>query len=218
MASRFSRMAWLRRMRVPAFAQRGPRARVAEGGALDSLAGAIDLNKLSAEQFGQLIRTLYMLGETGSGVELSSINTDTFVTLVADASKDQLKVIVDDPVLRTFFIEEILSRMSDHLIEHKARNVSLVVSWRFTDGTDDEEFARYQTVIEDGVCVSGEDLGRLPDTTLTLSAFDFIRMATGSAAVAPMFITGRVKVKGDYSLAAMFSGYFDIPKPAGARG
>ncbi|MGH3951251.1 MAG: SCP2 sterol-binding domain-containing protein, partial [Pseudonocardiaceae bacterium] len=29
----------------------------------------------------------------------------------------------------------------------------------------------------------------------------------------PMFITGKVKVKGDYSLAAMFSGYFDIPKP-----
>jgi hypothetical protein len=47
--------------------------------------------------------------------------------------------------------------------------------------------------------VSSTDLGRSPDTTITLSVDDFIRMATGNAAVAAMFVTGKVKVKGEYA-------------------
>ncbi|MDV6011053.1 alkyl sulfatase C-terminal domain-containing protein [Haloechinothrix sp. LS1_15] len=201
---------------MPAFAVRHHRPPAERGGALDALASGIDLGRLSPEQFEQLIKALHMLGESGSGVELSSLSTESFVNLVARASKDQLKRITEDTELRTFFLEEIFRRMSDHLIESKSRGVSLTLSWRFTDGDDADEggeYQRYQTVIEDGVCVSGEDLGRVPDTTLTMSALDFMRVATGNAAVAPMFITGRVRVKGDYSLAAMLSSYFDIPKP-----
>ena len=71
-------------------------------------------------------------------------------------------------------------------------------------------------MIEDGLCVSSTDLSRTPDTTITLSVDDFIRMATGNAAVAAMFVTGRVKVKGEYAPAVRFSSYFDIPKPTTA--
>lgn len=192
-------------------ARTGPRA---AGGELDALATAIDLDKLSAGEFVQLLETLYMLGERRSGIEISGMRTDTLVHLVSTASKEQLKALTEHDALRPFFLEEIFRRMSEHLIQQKARDLSMVVSWRFTEGSGEGGYDRYQTVIEDGLCVSAEDLGRIPDTTVTLSAYDFIRMATGTAAVAPMFITGKVKVKGDYSLAAMFSGYFDIPKPA----
>lgn len=155
-----------------------------------------------------------MLGERRAGVELAGMSTDTLVNLVARASKEQLKALSEHEVLRPFFLEEIFRRMSEHLVQNKVKDLSLVLSWRFTEGSGEDGYDRYQTVIEDGICVSAEDLGRIPDTTVTLSAYDFIRMATGVSAVAPMFITGKVKVKGDYSLAAMFSGYFDIPKPA----
>lgn len=183
------------------------------GGELDTFAGAIDLAALTPEQFIQVLETLHMLGESKSGVELSGMSTGSLVGLVARTSKAQLKALADHDVLRPFFLDEIFRRMSDHLIATKVKDLSVVVSWRFTQGEGDENFDRYQTVIEDGICVSAADLGRVPDTTVTLSVYDFIRMATGIAAVAPMFITGKVKVKGDYSLAAMFSGYFDIPKP-----
>ncbi|MGH3516760.1 MAG: SCP2 sterol-binding domain-containing protein [Haloechinothrix sp.] len=198
-------------MRALAF-RNGP-APVVSGGELDALAGAIDLSKLGPAEFIQLLEALHMLGEYRSGVQLGDMRTDTLVQLVARASKDQLRALSGHGVLRPFFVDEIFRRMSEHLIQGKVKDLSLVVSWRFTEGRGEDGYDRYQTVIEDGLCVSAEDLGRIPDTTVTLSAYDFIRMATGVAAVAPMFITGKVKVKGDYSLAAMFSSYFDIPKP-----
>lgn len=206
--------AWVSRIRARTWPFRSRVAPRPAGGELDALATAINLAKLSPVDFIKLLETLYMLGERRSGIEISAMRTDTLVHLVSGASKDQLKALTEHDELRPFFLDEIFRRMSEHLIQHKARDLSMVVSWRFTEGSGDGGFDRYQTVIEDGLCVSAEDLGRVPDTTVTLSAYDFIRMATGTAAVAPMFITGKVKVKGDYSLAAMFSGYFDIPKPA----
>lgn len=184
------------------------------GEELDALAGALDLGKLTPDQFIQLLETLHMLGESQAGVELRAMGTSSLVKLVSRMTREQLRALAEHDKLRPFFLDEIFRRMSDHLIVAKAKDLCVVVSWRFPRGAGEETYDRYQTVIEDGICVSAEDLGRAPDATVTLAVYDFLRMATGVAAVAPMFITGKVKVKGDYSLAAMFSGYFDIPKPA----
>lgn len=180
--------------------------------AINAFADKIDLRKLSVDQFIQLLETLHMLGTVGAGVELSSLSTEVLVDIVQRASKEQVKAIADHPELRSVFLDEIFRRMSDHFLEDKARHVNFVVSWRFSEGVGEDGFDRFQTVIEDGVCVSSTDLGRSPDTTITLSVDDFIRMATGNAAVAAMFVTGKVKVKGEYAPAVRFSSYFDIPK------
>lgn len=154
-----------------------------------------------------------MLGRTGAGIELSSLSTEVLVDIVRSASKEQIKAISEHDELRHVFIDEIFRRMSDHFVPERARNIDVVVSWRFTPGDGADGFDRFQTVIEDGICVSGEDLDRAPDTTITLSVEDFIRMATGSVAVAAMFVTGKVKVKGEYAPAVRFSSYFDLPQP-----
>lgn len=182
-------------------------------GVLDAFARRLDLGALDPDQFIQLLETLRMLGSTGAGVELASLSTDVLVDLVAKASKEQLKAIAEHDELRSVFLDEIFRRMSEHLIAEKVRNIDLVVSWRFTDGDGDGGFDRFQTVIEDGLCVSAADLGRDPDTTITIAADDFMRVATGNANVASMFVTGKVRVKGDYAPAVRLSGYFDIPKP-----
>ncbi|WP_020669205.1 SCP2 sterol-binding domain-containing protein [Amycolatopsis nigrescens] len=181
---------------------------------INGFARQIDLRKLSPEQFIQLLETLHMLGVAGAGVELTSLSTETLVDVVARAGKEQLRAIAEHAELRSVFLDEIFRRMSDHFVEDKARNVSLVVAWRFPEGDGDDGFDRFQTVIEDGVCVSSADLGRDPDTTITVAADDFFRMATGAVAVATMFMTGRVRVKGEYAPAVRFSSYFDIPRPA----
>ncbi|RZQ65450.1 SCP2 sterol-binding domain-containing protein [Amycolatopsis suaedae] len=154
-----------------------------------------------------------MLDSAGSGIELGGLSTPTLVSVVSRASKEQINAIAEHDVLRPVFLDEIFRRMADQVIEEKARNASFVIGWRFTDGDGDGGFDRFQTVVEDGVCVSSADLGREPDATVTLSAADFIRMATGCAAPTAMFVTGKVRVKGDYALAVRFSSYFDIPKP-----
>jgi hypothetical protein len=192
-----------------------PRSRSRGGHVINAFAEKLELPKLSPEQFVQVLETLHMLGETGAGIELSSLQTEILVDIVQRASREQLKAIADHPELRSVFLDEIFRRMSDHFVPERARHVDFVVAWRFTDGEGEDGFDRFQTVIEDGACVSSTDLARTPDTTITLSVDDFIRMATGNAAVAAMFVTGKVKVKGEYAPAVRFSGYFDIPKPSG---
>jgi putative sterol carrier protein len=205
---------WRDRFR-PSRAYRPPARRSGPRQAIDGFAEKIDLRRLSVEQFVQLLETLHMLGTVGAGVELSSLSTEVLVDIVRRASKAQVEAIAAHPELRSVFLDEIFRRMSDHFLADKAKHVDCVVSWRFSDGAGEGGFDRFQTVIENGICVSGADLARSPDTTITLSVDDFIRMATGNAAVAAMFVTGKVKVKGEYAPAVRFSSYFDLPKPAG---
>lgn len=204
---RWRRLSVWQRGRRPA-----PQAR--DGTVIDDFARQLDVRALSPGQFTRLLETLHMLGATGAGIELSSLSTGVLADIVDKASKDQIKAIAEHPELRSVFLDEIFRRMSDHFVPERARHVDLVVGWRFTEGDGDDGFDRYQTVIENGRCVSSAALGRSPDTTITVSADDFIRMATGNAAVATMFMTGKVKVKGEYAPAVRFSNYFDIPKPA----
>lgn len=201
---------WLRYFRRRRLAQSAP---AAAGDELDVLAAALDPSRLTAEQFVQLLRTLHMLGDADAGVHLSTLSTDSLVRLVSRASKEQLKALARDEGLRPFFLDEIFRRMSEQLIPEKVRDISIVVSWRFTNDHIEDGFDRYQMVIEDGEFAAAKDLDRIPDTTVTLSVYDFILMATGNTAFASMFVTGKVKVKGDYSIAAMLTTYFDIPKP-----
>lgn len=181
--------------------------------AVNGFARTLEVGKLTPEQFVQVLETLHMLGTAGAGIDIGSLTTQALVDVVAEASREQLKGIADHDELRAVFLDEIFRRMSEHFRPERARHVDVVVSWRFPAGDD---FDRYQTVIEDGLCVSSTDLARTPDTTITVAVEDFIRMATGNAAVAAMFVTGKVKVKGEYAPAVRLSGYFDIPKPTGA--
>lgn len=184
------------------------------GKVVDAFARQVDLSRLSAEQFIQLLETLHMLGSADAGVHLRALSTETLADVVRRASKEQLRAVAEHSELRMVFLDEIFHRMSDHFLADKARYSSVVVCWRFPGGSGVGGYDRFQTVIEDGRCSSGRDLRREPDTTITIAPDDFFRVATGNAAVAAMFVTGKVRVKGEYAPAVRLSGYFDIPKPA----
>lgn len=202
---------WWQRLR--ATRPESQRIAAVDGNALDTFARSIDVTTLDEQQFVRLLETLHMLGTTGSGLHLRDLSTDVLADIVRTASKEQLRAVVLHGELRSLFLDEIFHRMSERFLPAKAHGADLVVSWRFTEGAGDGGYDRFQTVIEQGSCVSGVDLGREPDTTVTLCASDFIRMATGNANVASMFVTGKVRVKGEYAPAVRFSSYFDIPKP-----
>lgn len=112
------------------------------------------------------------------------------------------------------FLEEIFARMSGLFLAERARSLSFVLTWRFHVGRGEDGFDRFQTVIEDGCCVSGTEIGRAPQTTVTIAADDFFRVATGKAGVAALSMTGKVKVKGEYAPLVRLTTCFDIPKPA----
>jgi putative sterol carrier protein len=185
----------------------------AQAPGVDAFAREIDFGRLSVGQFIQVLETMQMLGEADAGFAIGSLSTETLVAVVGRLGREQLAALAEHQELRYAFIDEIYSRMADQLVVRKAKHASLTVSWRLSGGAGREGYDRYQTLIEDGACVSAPDLGRDPDATLTLSMPDFIRAATGNAALAALFVRGRVRVKGDYGIAASLAGYFTIPKP-----
>ncbi|MEV4311612.1 SCP2 sterol-binding domain-containing protein [Actinocrispum sp. NPDC049592] len=185
----------------------------ADPGVFDAFARSIDMTKLEPQQFVRLIETMDMLGKAGTGVELSALSTSTFVSIIAQASSPQLDALMEHAGLRTVVLNEIFTRMSQHLHPGKVAGLNAVLHWRFTGGYENGGFDRFQTVIENGTCVSGTVQDRDPRATVTLAPTDFLRVSTGISSAPLLFIRGRVKVKGDIPFAAGFANYFDIPQP-----
>jgi putative sterol carrier protein len=179
---------------------------------VDAFARAIDPKLLDETQFVQLIDVLDMLGRVGTGVHLAAMRTDTFVWFVARATPTQLDHLMAHPHLRHVVFDEIFRRMGEHLDQSKAATLRAVVHWRFTGGSDG--YDRFETVIDNGVCVSGTEPTADARVTITLAPADFLRVVTGGVNVAMLFMRGKVKVRGDIAFAAGLIGYFDLPRPA----
>ncbi|MCP2270306.1 SCP-2 sterol transfer family protein [Actinokineospora diospyrosa] len=175
---------------------------------LDGLADAVDPGKLTAEQFVQLIEVLHMLGDAGTGVELSGMRTATFLRFLGRASREQLSELTAHPELRPMLFAELFRRMAVHLSLERAGSVRAVIHWRFTarDGED-----RFETVIAGGRCLTGPEPTADPRVTITIDPVDFLRAITGATTLPMLFLSGRVKVKGDIAFAAGLTSYFDLP-------
>ncbi|RLK60292.1 SCP2 sterol-binding domain-containing protein [Actinokineospora cianjurensis] len=172
---------------------------------LDGLADAVDPARLTAEQFVQLIEVLHVLGDAGTGIDLAAMRTETFLRFLGRASREQVDALVAHPDLRPVVFAELFRRMAEHLA---ADDLRAVVHWRFT-GPDGED--RFETVIDRGRCTSGPDPTADPRVTITIDPADFLRAVTGAAALPVLFLSGRVKVKGDIAFAAGLLGHFDLP-------
>ncbi|RZQ65128.1 SCP2 sterol-binding domain-containing protein [Amycolatopsis suaedae] len=153
------------------------------------------------------------LAEMLRGVDLGEIEPEQFAQLVATVTPAQLKMITDDPQLREIVLGEIFGRMSKHLRQQRARDLNAVIRWRLTGGSGPDGYDRYETIISGGTCtVSREPSDRKPRVTITISPADFIRVITHQATAATLFVTGKIKVKGDLAFAAGLTGYFDLPR------
>ena len=176
---------------------------------IDAFARAADPVLLDEKQFVQLIDVMDMLGRAGTGINLAAMRTETFVWFVARASGEQLAHLMGHPHLRHVVFDEIFRRMSLHLDTRKAANLRAVVHWRFTGGAGG--YDRFETVIDNGSCVSGTEPTADPRVTITLAPEDFLRLVTGGIGVAMLFMRGKVKVRGDIAFAANLINYFDLP-------
>jgi putative sterol carrier protein len=182
---------------------------------IDAFAHAVDPELLDEKQFVQLIDTLDMLGRAGTGINLAAMRTDTFVWFVSRASATQLADLMAHPHLRHVVFDEVFRRMSEHLDTRKAATLEAVVHWRFTAADD---YDRFETVIENGVCTSGKEPTTDPRVTITLAPADFLRVVTGGVHVAMLFMRGKVRVRGDIAFAANLINYFDLPSVRDGHG
>jgi putative sterol carrier protein len=147
---------------------------------------------------------------TATPDELAAVEPADFIRIVKGMSdKDVSKVMESGN--REPIIAAIFSRMPELFRADRAGSTTATTHWSITgrpDGGADEWTVRFA----DGTCTTlpGHD----GDSTLalTMSPVDFTKVITKSGNPVMMFMTGKIKAKGDLGLAANIANFFDVPK------
>jgi putative sterol carrier protein len=141
---------------------------------------------------------------------LVSADPAQFATLVKSAPKDQLKDALAGEH-RGKILDQIFSRFPQQFRADKAGSTNTVILWNIT-GRADGGTDSYEVAIADGQCTVSSTPQADPKLTVTVSAYDFLQLLTGAGNPMMMFMTGKLKAKGDLGLAANLANLFDLPK------
>jgi putative sterol carrier protein len=142
--------------------------------------------------------------------EFASKDPKEFAAFVKGASNDQLNAALAGDN-RKKVLDEIFGRMPSLFRADRAGSTNTVIHWNVGDGPDGG-VDTYELVIADGKCVLSPTAEHEPKLALTLGQADFLKVVTGNANPVMMFMTGKLKAKGDLGLAAKIADLFDIPK------
>ena len=141
---------------------------------------------------------------------LASIGPKEFAQLVKSTPDSKIAEVMASDV-RTKILDEVFNRMPSLFRADKAGNTSAVIHWIITGGAGGTNDT-YETVIENGACTVTNQPAREPKLAMTMDPVTFLKVVTGDGNPMMMFMTGKIKAKGDLGLAAQVAKLFDIPK------
>jgi len=141
---------------------------------------------------------------------LSEIGPKEFAQLVKATPDSKLaEVMAGDS--RAKILDEVFNRMPTLFRAEKAGNTQAVIHWIITGGAGGTSDT-YETVIENGACTVTNQPARDPKLAMTMDPVTFLKVVSGDGNPMMMFMTGKIKAKGDLGLAAQVAKLFDIPK------
>jgi putative sterol carrier protein len=141
---------------------------------------------------------------------LATIGPKDFAQLVKSTPDSKIAEVMGSDS-RGKILDQVFGRMPTLFRADKAGNTQAVVHWNIT-GAPDGGTDTYETVIENGACtVTGQPV-REPKLTMTMDPLTFLKVVSGDGNPMMLFMTGKVKAKGDLGLAAQVAKLFDIPK------
>ena len=144
-------------------------------------------------------------------VDPSQIDANELARNMALATDEQLAELMAGP-MRGQILAEIFRRMAEHFRADSARDTDAVIHWRI-GGRPGDDYDRYETVIANGACDAHEGYEQEEArVTFTIGGADFLRLVTGNAAGPMLFMSGKLKIKGDLMFAASAASLFTIPK------
>jgi putative sterol carrier protein len=112
---------------------------------------------------------------------------------------------------RKAILDAIFERFPSTFRADRAGSTNAVIHWAI-GGAPDGGTDTYQLVIENGTCTSSPNADRDPRLTITVGPVDFLKVIAGTGNPMMMFMTGKIKAKGDLGLAANISNLFEQPK------
>ncbi|WIM96666.1 SCP2 sterol-binding domain-containing protein [Actinoplanes oblitus] len=140
---------------------------------------------------------------------LSSIGPKEFAQLVKSTPDSKISEIMASDS-RGKILDEVFNRMPTLFRADKAGDAQAVIHWIITGPNGASN--TYETVIENGACTVTNEPVRDPKLAMTMDAVTFLKVVAGDGNPMMLFMTGKIKAKGDLALAASIAKLFDIPK------
>ncbi len=112
---------------------------------------------------------------------------------------------------RAKILDGIFNQMPTLFRADRAGATQAVIHWIITGGAGGTGDT-YETVIENGACTVTNQPAREPKLAMTMDPVTFLKIVSGDGNPMMMFMTGKIKAKGDLALAAQVAKLFDIPK------
>lgn len=142
--------------------------------------------------------------------KLSQIEPQEFRQLVKSTKDKDLTEVMGGPH-RGEILDAVFGRFPSVFRPDKAGSTNAVIHW-VVGGGPDGGTDTYQVVIEEGTCTTSSTADREPKLTITLGPADFLKVVSGAGNPMMMFMTGKLKAKGDLALASNIANLFAIPK------
>jgi putative sterol carrier protein len=139
-----------------------------------------------------------------------SIGPKEFAALVKSTPDSKIAEVMQSES-RTKILDEVFNRMPTLFRADRAGDTQAVIHWNITGGPDGGTDS-YETVIENGTCTVTDTPAREPKLAMTMDAVTFLKVVSGDGNPMMLFMTGKVKAKGDLGLAANIAKLFDIPR------
>lgn len=142
--------------------------------------------------------------------QFEGVEPAQFAAMVKSSSKDQLEALMAGDH-RGKILDEIFNRFPTQFRADRAGSTSAVIHWTIA-GRPDGGTDTYELVIADGACTLSDKAEADPKLAVTIGGVDFLQLVSGNANPMMMFMTGKLKAKGDLGLAANLANLFDLPK------
>jgi len=145
-----------------------------------------------------------------TSVDFAALEPNEYARLVKNTPDAQLKEIMAGDK-RGAVLDAVFRRMPTLFRADRAGGTNAVIHWTVT-GRPDGGTDTYELVIADGTCALSPSPAAEPKVALTLGGLEFLKLSSGNGNPVMMFMTGKLKAKGDLGLAANIANLFDLPK------
>jgi putative sterol carrier protein len=142
--------------------------------------------------------------------DFSTVDPKQFAQIVKSAPDSQIKEVMTGD-MRGRILDEVFARMPSLFRPDRAGSTNAVIHWNIADRPDGG-VDTYEVVVENGACTLSPSPERDPKLSLTMGPVEFLKVVSGVGNPVMMFMTGKLKAKGDLGLAANIANLFDIPK------
>jgi hypothetical protein len=143
-------------------------------------------------------------------VDFPSLSPQEFARTIKDASDADINAALTGPNRRAI-LNSIFAKFPEFFRAERAGSTNAVIHWVVTGGPEGAADT-YEVAIADGKCTVPPAPEHDPKLTITVGPVDFAKLVSGNGNPVMMFMTGKIKAKGDLGLAANIANLFEIPK------